>query len=104
MSDNIATMALIVRGNIGTIRGWVKELPPDLEIIHVSHHNEGLVILSNDELAQMRHGFTDQTTWGLRRKVGRALTAQIKNGTREELPSTTHNETEGTKDQEEVKP
>ena len=97
MSDEkTATIAVVLRGDTDTVRCWVETHPLAIEVLQISHHNEGIAILGHDELTQLRKGF-GEAAWGTRRKVRRALQAQshTKALEKSEEPSTTPSEAEG---------
>ena len=70
----VATIAVVLRGDTDTVRCWVETHPLAIEVLQISHHNEGIAILGHDELVQLRNGF-GEASWGARRKVRRALHA-----------------------------
>jgi len=94
--EKTATSAVVLRRETDALGRCVTNLPLGIEVLQISHHNEGIAILGHDELTQLRKGF-GEAAWGTRRKVRRALQAQshTKALEKSEEPSTTPSEAEG---------
>jgi hypothetical protein len=98
----VAIIAVVLRGETDTLGSCVTSLPPGIEVLQIVHHNEGIVILSRDELTQLRKSFSE-AGWATRHKIRRALQAQshTKAMEKNEKPSTTPREAKAKDDLDE---
>ena len=69
--EKIATVAFVARGRQERLHSWVKNRPLDIEIVETHHHDEGIVILSMDEVAGLRAGDYSAVHMCTRKRMGK---------------------------------
>ena len=67
----VATIAFVIRGRQKRLHSWVATLPADLEIVETHHHDEGIVILSMEEVDGLRTGDYLAVHRDTRKRIGK---------------------------------
>jgi len=94
------TIAFVVRGRKKSLQSYVKNCPSDLKIVETHHYDEGIVILSMEEVDGLRAGDYSAVHMCTRKRMGK----RRWNKTPNEAEAVKSEPTEPPKAAEEAKP